>query len=60
MTTAHTALMRQGGSRQSTPELKNYQQQLDAATKAQKIKVGDSNVLKEQLNKAMQCVSSLK
>jgi hypothetical protein len=52
--------MQKGGSAQATAELKNYQQQLDAATKAQKIKVGDSNVLKEKLNKAMQCVSSLK
>jgi hypothetical protein len=60
LSAANTALMQKGGSAQATAELKNYQQQLDAATKAQKIKVGDSDVLKEKLNKAMQCVSSLK
>jgi hypothetical protein len=57
---ANTALMQKGGSAQATAGLKDYQQQLDAATKAQKIKFGDSNVLKEKLNKAMQCVSSLR
>ncbi len=60
LSAANTALMQKGGSAQATAELKNYQQQLDAATKTQKIKVGDSDVLKGKLNKAMQCVSSLK
>lgn len=60
LSAANTALMQQGGKAQAMTELKNYQQQLDAATKAQKIRADDSNALKDKLNKAMQCVSSLK
>ena len=57
---ANTALMQKGGKAQAMSELNTYQQKLDEATKAQKIKVGDSNILKEKLDKAKQCVSSLK
>jgi hypothetical protein len=57
---ANLALMQKGGKAQAMGELDMYQQKLDEATKAQKIKVGDSNALKEKLDKAKQCVSTLK
>lgn len=57
---ANTALMQKGGKTQAMKELKTYQQDLDKATKAQKIKVDDSATIKDKLNTTMQCVSSLK
>lgn len=56
---ANTALMQKGGKAQAINELKMYQQKLDEATKAQKIKVDDSNLLKDKLGKAIECVNSL-
>ncbi|MBL8417044.1 MAG: hypothetical protein JNN31_02285 [Dechloromonas sp.] len=56
---ASTALVQKGGKVQATKEIQAYQQKLDEAVNAQKVKQGDAAKLKEASNKALQCINSL-